>query len=170
MSNAQDVKDFTQATGTECPSAPKAMDAEATRFIIRMVMSELCELACTVTDTAAERDDLMQQALDTRDRCKNFDYKDDTHLIAAQFDALVDSWYYSLNTAAKHGVNMSSIFDIVHGANMAKRDPETKQFLRREADGKIIKPVGWTSPNIEAEIVRQTANGSWSGSRGMNDE
>ena len=41
MSNAQDVKDFTQATGTECPSAPKAMDAEATRFIRNETLQSL---------------------------------------------------------------------------------------------------------------------------------
>ena len=59
-----------------------------------------------------------------------------------QADALVDVYYYSLNAAAKKGVNLSSIFSIVHAANMAKRDPATGQFLKRE-DGKIIKPKGW---------------------------
>lgn len=59
-----------------------------------------------------------------------------------QADALVDVYYYSLNAAAKKGVNLSSIFSIVHSANMAKRDPKTGVFLKR-ADGKIIKPEGW---------------------------
>jgi hypothetical protein len=63
-------------------------------------------------------------------------------VIAEQADALVDIYYYSLNCASKKGVNLSSIFGIVHAANMAKRDPATGQFLRR-ADGKIIKPEGW---------------------------
>lgn len=39
----------------------------------------------------------------------------------------VDIYYYSLNCAAKKGVNLSSIFGIVHAANMAKRDPATGQ-------------------------------------------
>ena len=29
-------------------------------------------------------------------------------------------YYYSLNAAAKKGVNMSSVFNMVHAANMAK--------------------------------------------------
>jgi predicted HAD superfamily Cof-like phosphohydrolase len=162
MSNAQVVKEFTQeAQRKECPKTPLAMDRKGVEFIVKMVMSELCELACTVTETPGERDELMQNALDTRDKCVKFEYANDTSLIAAQFDALVDSWYYSLDTAARHGVNMSKIFDIVHGANMAKRDPETGLFLHRESDGKIIKPVGWKSPDIDAEIERQKTEGSW---------
>lgn len=37
---------------------------------------------------------------------------------------------------------------------MAKRDPQTGKFIHRE-DGKIIKPEGWTAPDIVAEIRRQ---------------
>lgn len=156
-----DVYQFTTESGTPCPDKPKAMTPESVMFIVRMVISELDELVCTVTDTPEERDKFLQQAVDSRDLCKNFTYPTEESLIGDQFDALVDAWYYSLNTAAKHGVNMSSIFDIVHGANMAKRDPTTGKFLHREGDGKIIKPVGWKSPDIDAEIVRQKTEGSW---------
>ena len=55
----------------------------------------------------------------------------------------------------------SSIFSLVHAANMAKRDPETGKFLKRE-DGKIIKPKGWKAPDVEGEVVRQDVEGSWS--------
>ena len=43
---------------------------------------------------------------------------------------------------------------------MAKRDPVTKKFLKRE-DGKIIKPVGWQEPDIVGEITRQMKMGAW---------
>ena len=43
---------------------------------------------------------------------------------------------------------------------MAKRDPETGNFIKR-ADGKIIKPKGWKPPNVEEEIVRQYMEGSF---------
>lgn len=33
---------------------------------------------------------------------------------ADQADALIDIYYYSLNAACKKGVNLSSLFDIVH--------------------------------------------------------
>jgi predicted HAD superfamily Cof-like phosphohydrolase len=163
MSNANDVHEFTVETGNPCPDTPQEMTVDSVKFIIRMVISELDELACTVTASAEERDSLLHEALETRDKCSAFQdtYASKDELIGAQFDALVDSWYYSLNTAAKHGVNMSKIFDLVHKANMDKRDPATGKFLKREADGKIIKPVGWTSPDITGEITRQGAEGAW---------
>ena len=161
-SNAHAVKEFTEgANDLPCPDKPMAMSKADTLFIIRMVMSELDELACTVTKDRTECDQFMQEALDDRDKCKNFEYEAGPNLIAAQFDALVDSWYYSLNCAARHGTNLSSIFDLVHTANMNKRDPASGKFLRRESDNKIIKPKGWTSPDIDKEIERQLQDGPW---------
>jgi len=81
-------------------------------------------------------------------------------IISEQADAFVDVYYYMLNAAAKKGVNVSAIFDIVHNANMAKRDPATGKFLKRD-DGKIIKPAGWRAPDIKAEIQRQLTHGAW---------
>ena len=80
--------------------------------------------------------------------------------IADQADALIDVYYYSQNAACKKGINLSSIFGMVHAANMAKRDPISGTFLKRE-DGKIIKPKGWQPPNVEKEIQRQLAEGSF---------
>ena len=82
------------------------------------------------------------------------------HMAAAQTDALVDVYYYSQNAACKKGMNMSAVFDMVHAANMAKRDPATGEFIKR-ADGKIIKPAGWKSPDVEGEVVRQHKEGSF---------
>jgi predicted HAD superfamily Cof-like phosphohydrolase len=161
MSDALLVKEFTEeSSGHACPSMPTTMNRSSAAFIIRMILSELDELACTVTSNERERDALLQEAINTRDKCTTFKYEGEAELIGAQFDALVDAWYYSLNCAAKHGVNMSRIFDVVHQSNMAKRDPSTGSFIRRD-DGKVVKPQGWKSPDITGEIRRQTTAGSW---------
>jgi predicted HAD superfamily Cof-like phosphohydrolase len=161
-SNSVAVKEFTEgSTGKPCPERPVPMSRDNAKFIVRMIISELDELACTVCPDEKDRDEFMQECLDTRDKCKNFNYDTDVDLIAAQFDALVDAWYYSLNVSAQHGVNLSSIFDVVHRANMAKRDPATGQFIRRETDGKVIKPAGWQPPDVEGEIIRQIKEKSW---------
>jgi predicted HAD superfamily Cof-like phosphohydrolase len=161
-SNAVSVKDFTEgSTGTVCPATPIAMNREKAMFIIRMVISELDELACTVCENEADRDRFMEECLNTRDKCRNFSYGTQVDLIAAQADALVDAWYYSLNISAQHGINLSSLFDIVHSANMAKRDPVSGKFIRRATDGKVIKPEGWQLPDVEGEIARQMRDGSW---------
>merc|ERR1719428_2657449 len=90
--------------------------------------------------------------------CAQMDPSDTSEVIGEQMDAFVDIWYYSLNAAAKKGVNMSSLFDIVHAANMAKIDPSTGKCIKR-ADGKVMKPAGWKAPDVESEI-RQPASAS----------
>ncbi len=69
-------------------------------------------------------------------------------------------YYYSLNAAAKKGINLSAVFKLVHEANMRKRDPVSGVFLKRE-DGKIVKPEGWTPPDVGAEMRRQASEGSF---------
>lgn len=162
MSNSESVREFTEGSnGKPCPSTPVPLSKDDAQFIIRMVMSEMHEMACTVTNNRDESLGLMRECLDTIDECKNYEYKDNVELCGAQADSMVDAWYYMLNTGAKHGMNLSKLFDVVHAANMAKRDPITGQFIRRESDGKVVKPEGWQPPDIDAEMRRQFEEGSW---------
>jgi predicted HAD superfamily Cof-like phosphohydrolase len=75
-------------------------------------------------------------------------------IIADQVDSLVDMYYYALNGCVKKKIDFSSVFNVVHEANMNKRDIESGKFLKR-ADGKIIKPPLWRIPDIGKEILRQ---------------
>ena len=50
-------------------------------------------------------------------------------------------------------MNIDKIFDLVHEANMNKRLPNG-EFLMRE-DGKVLKPEGWKSANLQEEIQKQ---------------
>ena len=162
MSNSTDVKEFTEgSTGKECPQYPVAMQKDSVVFLIKMVISELDELMCTVSQNKDEKDKLMLEAFQARDECKDFDHEYQVKKIAAQADAMVDAWYYMLNASAKHGMNLSDLFKVVHQANMNKRDPKTGKFVRRASDGKIVKPEGWMPPDIEKEIQRQLEFGSW---------
>ncbi len=162
-SNAQLVKEFTEEyTDKKCPAKPIMMSKEEVFFIIRMVMSELDEMASTVTTDKHSREEFMKLALENIDKSNDYKYDSDVSMISAQADAMVDAWYYMLNAAAKCGINLSKIFDIVHEANMAKKDPKTGKFIRRESDGKVLKPDGWKPPNIDGEIERQLEHGAWS--------
>jgi predicted HAD superfamily Cof-like phosphohydrolase len=160
--NAEDVKEFTEGyTNIKCPDKPIAMTKDEVLWLIRMVMSEMDELAATVTENDEECTQFMQEALNTIDKCHNYNYQNNVELIGAQADSMVDAWYYMLNISAKHGMNLSKLFGVIHHANMSKRDPSTGQFIRRESDGKVIKPDGWQPPNIDAEIQKQMDEGSW---------
>merc|ERR1719177_124424 len=79
-------------------------------------------------------------------------------VVAMQADALVDIWYSSLNCAAIKGINLSSVFDLVHAANMQMVNPVTGMCVKR-ADGEIEKPLGWCPPNIAKEMQRQATQG-----------
>ncbi len=160
--NAEDVKEFTEGyTNTTCPQRPMKLNKDEVFFLIRMVLSEMDELVCTVTENDEEAKDFMLEAYSKIDKCKNYQYQDDVELIGAQADAMVDAWYYMLNITAKHGINLSKLFDVIHRANMNKRDPVSGKFIRRESDGKVIKPAGWMPPDVDAEIKKQMDEGSW---------
>lgn len=67
-------------------------------------------------------------------------------------DALADLIYIACGTAASYGIPLNKVFEEVHRSNMAKL-VDGKPLKR--ADGKVIKPEGWTPPDIEGVIKKQ---------------
>lgn len=61
-------------------------------------------------------------------------------------DAIVDLIVVAVGAASAMGFDLTSAFNEVHRSNMAKLGPDGKP-IRRE-DGKILKPEGWTPPNL----------------------
>jgi predicted HAD superfamily Cof-like phosphohydrolase len=155
LSDYEKVREFTIGAGQEVTEKPAAMNKAEAKFLLRMCLSELQELALSVTNNNEEAFALLKECVETIDHSKHEELPDEDSVIAAQADSIVDLWYYALNAFSKKSVDLSAIFNVVHNANMAKRDPVTKKFIRRESDGKIIKPPGWTPPDIVAEVKRQ---------------
>lgn len=157
MTNSHKVKQFTEeSTGVSCPKVPQKMNKDEIIFLMKMMLSEMTELAQTVCDNPQEAIDLVKNCVGVD---VNMNYKkptNDIEIIAQQVDAGVDCWYYFLNAMAKKGINADRVFNIVQKANMAKKWDDGK-FHRRE-DGKVIKPDSWTPPNIEEEIEFQMKN------------
>ena len=164
MSDALKVREFTQGAGQRSPDTPELMDVTEVNFIGKMVLDEVMELFVAVMPPADTKEAMMGFIRSSKDIAQL--EGDEATLISEQADAFVDVYYYMLNAAAKKGINVSAMLDIVHAANMAKRDPATGQFLKRE-DGKIIKPAGWQPPDVKGEIVRQLADGAWGASTGI---
>lgn len=65
-------------------------------------------------------------------------------------DAICDSIVVLLGTALEFGIPFDDCWREVHRSNMAKVGDDGKPILR--ADGKFLKPPGWTRPNIK-EII-----------------
>ena len=143
------VREFTEeAYEIKCSDVPQKMTKETVTFLIKMMLSEINELAETVTDSPTEALELVTSCLGVDLHNEKPKMETDKEVIAAQADSLVDSWYYSLNVAARHGIDLSLVFQEVHNANMNKRDLETGKFIKRESDGKIMKPKDWQSPDV----------------------
>lgn len=69
--------------------------------------------------------------------------KDDLENIAKE---LADIIYIACGTAVSYGIPLDKVFDEVHRSNMDKL--VDGKPVRRE-DGKILKPEGWTAPDIK---------------------
>lgn len=79
----------------------------------------------------------------------------DATTLEDQADAYIDILYFAVGGMVELGINPGPLWDIVHGANMAKVQPDGS--VKRREDGKIVKPEGWQAPDelLRAEIARQ---------------
>ncbi len=74
--------------------------------------------------------------------------------IVEVIDALADIGYILAGTILNHGMQniYDDAFDEVHRSNMAKL--VDGKVLRRE-DGKVMKPQGWTAPQLAQFVIKQ---------------
>ena len=62
-------------------------------------------------------------------------------------DALIDILVVTIGAINSLGANGESAWQEVMRTNFAKIDPVTGKVRKRE-DGKVLKPDGWTPPNL----------------------
>lgn len=67
-------------------------------------------------------------------------------------DGLADLCYVTIGTALQFGIDLPAVWDAVQEANMAKF-PNGE--VLRDKQGKIMKPEGWTGPDIAAVLKNQ---------------
>ena len=65
-----------------------------------------------------------------------------------QLDALIDILVVTIGAIHSGGFDAEGAWKEVMRTNFAKIDKETGKVRKRE-DGKVLKPVGWTAPNLE---------------------
>lgn len=70
-------------------------------------------------------------------------------------DALADMAYIIYGTALEYGIDLDAVLAEVHRSNMAKLGHGGKAI--RRADGKILKPAGWTPPDIAGAMRLRNA-------------
>jgi predicted HAD superfamily Cof-like phosphohydrolase len=65
-----------------------------------------------------------------------------------QLDALIDILVVTVGAIHSMGADAEGAWNEVMRTNFAKIDPVTGKVRKRE-DGKVLKPEGWTAPNLE---------------------
>jgi predicted HAD superfamily Cof-like phosphohydrolase len=63
-------------------------------------------------------------------------------------DALVDIIVVTIGALHSMGADVEGAWHEVMSTNFAKIDKDTGKVRKRE-DGKVLKPVGWTPPNLK---------------------
>jgi predicted HAD superfamily Cof-like phosphohydrolase len=152
-SHYEKVKHFTNESGYKDPEFVEPMTKEQILFLIRMLLEESQELLTTVITDGLEVKAALMNLTSTLNHHRKIKHPTNKlATIADQVDALVDMEVYINNVAARRGYNMDSVFEEVHKANMAKRSSDGT-FIR-DPHGKILKPTGWTPPDIEAVVQK----------------
>jgi predicted HAD superfamily Cof-like phosphohydrolase len=76
------------------------------------------------------------------------------HDMEAELDALIDILVVTIGAIHSAGFDGESAWKEVMSTNFAKIDRETGKVRKRE-DGKVLKPVGWTAPNMVPFLRRK---------------
>jgi predicted HAD superfamily Cof-like phosphohydrolase len=70
-----------------------------------------------------------------------------------QLDALIDILVVTIGAIHSMGADGEGAWKEVMATNFAKIDKETGKVRKRE-DGKVLKPTGWTPPNLSPFLKR----------------
>jgi len=71
-------------------------------------------------------------------------------------DALVDILVVTIGAIHSMGADAEGAWKEVMKTNFAKIDKDTGKVRKRE-DGKVLKPLGWTPPNLKPYLSKETS-------------
>ena len=71
----------------------------------------------------------------------------EAHDMEAELDALIDILVVTIGAIHSAGFDAEGAWREVMSTNFAKIDRDTGKVRKRE-DGKVLKPQGWTAPNM----------------------
>ena len=133
---------FHEAANQPIREQPGVPDDRAIRRRLRLVTEEFFELlrACGLTVGHHENEVL-----------ETINEKDFHPDVVALADACGDLDYVVEGTRQEFGIDGEPIAVEIHRSNMAKFGPGS----HKREDGKVLKPPGWTPPDIAGELRKQ---------------
>ena len=151
MNYEQDsVTTFHEAFGATVGTYPELRDRE---LRAKLILEEAVEtVAAMGFHVQAEIADPGRFSYDdpNADVLASFDKSFDKPDFIETIDGLCDLLYVIYGAAVTFGIDLDEFFEEVHRSNMAKVGGTTR------ADGKVLKPEGWTPPDLERILIRQT--------------
>jgi predicted HAD superfamily Cof-like phosphohydrolase len=73
---------------------------------------------------------------------------EDSQHPVSDLDALIDILVVTIGAIHSMGADPEGAWNEVMRSNLDKIDPESGRVLKRD-DGKVLKPEGWTAPNLD---------------------
>ena len=145
-----DVKSFMAIAGQKIEPMPTLpSDEKQTDLEIRAMGSVLKKMSLRLKDLKGEkalRSRLMLEELGET----LVDLSEDN--IEGVADGIADLCYVAIGSAVTFGMDLGAVWDEVQRANMSKF-PDGKAI--KDDHGKVIKPEGWTGPDITKVLSEQ---------------
>lgn len=135
----KDQKTFMKAMG----NTVDAPDLRQTELYLKLTLEELGETICAVNPGATEE---IQSLIRKLEDVAKFDGIPDTKQRAEIFDGVQDVLVTATGIGISMDFPMEAGWDEVLRSNMAKIGPDGK--VKRREDGKVLKPDGWTPPDL----------------------
>ena len=88
------------------------------------------------------------------EECRELDVAISDHNKLEMLDALIDILVVTVGAIHSMGANAEGAWKEVMRTNFAKIDKETGKVRKRE-DGKVLKPVGWTPPDLKPYLTKE---------------
>jgi predicted HAD superfamily Cof-like phosphohydrolase len=104
----------------------------------------------TVGDFNQEQFNLYVKLIE--EECRELAVAIDNNNKVESLDALIDIIVVTVGAIHSLGADAESAWKEVMRTNFAKIDSDTGKVRKRE-DGKVLKPLGWTPPNL-AQFIR----------------
>ena len=139
------VSVFHRAFGVEQRETPGVPDYETVKLRLRLIAEEFVELLDACMVPTGSFSDRLNEAI-------SWGPREQPDLVELA-DALGDLDYVIEGFRLVCGINGEPIADEIQRSNLAKLDADGKPI--RRYDGKLLKPPGWTPPDIERELLAQ---------------
>jgi predicted HAD superfamily Cof-like phosphohydrolase len=146
------VAEFHRAFGVPVLERPQVPPTERLRLRLRLVAEEFLELL-EASGAPKFRVGLAKTHIGWAIDDTPSEFREPPDIIGIA-DALADLDYVIEGTRLECGINGEPIADEVHRSNMAKLGGTVR------VDGKILKPAGWTAPDILGCLRAQGLGGA----------